>query len=405
MRKRDRTALRALLLCQGALIAGLALSFPFMTLYLHQRRGLPMGATGLAVSLSMAAAAAGQGMGGELSDLWGCKLVMSASLAGRVALTALMAWAVVAAWPVSVVAALLVGSGFIGGWYDPAVRAWIAQEHPAGGRVRAYGLLRVATNAAWAVGPAVGGLMAATSYALMFAVTSAMCLLCLVLLVWVVPDAPAARAAEGFDWGALASVRRDGRFLDFCVLTVAISAVMSQLVAPLSVHATAHGGLSEPQVGLLFGLNGTMVVLLQNGAARAISARTLSGAAAMGCLLYALGFSGVGFARGVPAFAVAMAVVTLGEIVVSPSLQTLAANLAPDRLRGRYIGFHGLMGQFGMAFGPLLGGLGQERLGGRWIPAPWLAAGALAALSGWGFSRLGRRLGPAEQGLDPLEVS
>lgn len=404
MSQDGRTALRTLLLCQGVLVAGLALSFPFMTLYLHQRRGLPMGLTGLSVSLSVVATAVGQGLGGELSDLWGCKRVMTLSLAGRVVLTALMALAIALSWPVWAISALLVSAGFCGSFYDPAVRAWIAVEHPAGGRVRAYGLLRVASNAAWAVGPAVGGFMAGASYALMFGATSALCLVCLVFLVWVVPDSPAARTGEGFGWGAVASVAGDARFLEFSLLSVAAAAVMSQLVAPLSVHATTHGGLTEPQVGLLFALNGGLVVLLQRAATGVISSRALTSAAALGCLLYAAGWSWMGFARGWPLFAAAMTVVTLGEIVVSPSLQALAANLAPDRLRGRYIGFHGLMQQLGTALGPLLGGLGQQHLGGRWIPAPWLAIGAVAALSGWGFSCLGRHLGPAEQGLQPLEV-
>ncbi|MEK7384303.1 MAG: MFS transporter, partial [Elusimicrobiota bacterium] len=229
MTKSDRTALRTLLLCQGVLVAGLALSFPFMTLYLHQRRGLPMGMTGLAVSLSVVATAVGQGLGGELSDLWGCKRVMSASLAGRVVLMILMALAIALAWPVFVIVTLLVCAGFFGSFYDPAVRAWIAGEHPAAGRVRAYGQLRVATNAAWAVGPAVGGLMAGVSYALMFGVTSALCLVCLGLLVWVVPDAPVSRTGEGFAWGSVASVSKDRRFLEFCGLSVLAATVMSHL--------------------------------------------------------------------------------------------------------------------------------------------------------------------------------
>ena len=271
MTEPGRPALRTLLLCQGVLIAGLALSFPFMTLYLNQRRGLPMGLTGLSISLAVAATALGQGLGGELSDLWGCKRMMTASLTGRVVLTALMAVAIFLSWPVSVIVALLVLAGFLGSFYDPAVRAWIAVEHPADGRVRAYGLLRVATNAAWAVGPAVGGFMAGASYALMFGVTSALCLVCLGLLIWVVPESPAARVGECFGLGAVASVACDSRFLEFSLLSVAAAAVMSQLVAPLSVHATAHGGLSEPQVGLLFALNGGLVVLFQSAVTRAIS--------------------------------------------------------------------------------------------------------------------------------------
>ncbi|MBI2790170.1 MAG: hypothetical protein HYX59_15980 [Elusimicrobia bacterium] len=54
---KPKTALNALLLCQGVMVAGLALSFPFLTLYFHEKRGMPMGLVGLAVSGAVAAAA------------------------------------------------------------------------------------------------------------------------------------------------------------------------------------------------------------------------------------------------------------------------------------------------------------------------------------------------------------
>src|SRR4051812_35348623 len=93
-----RTALRALLVCQGVLIAGLTLSYPFMTLYLHQKRGLPMGLAGLAIGLTTLGVALGQGVGGALTDRWGSKGVMALALAGRTGFTALMAFAIAAGW-------------------------------------------------------------------------------------------------------------------------------------------------------------------------------------------------------------------------------------------------------------------------------------------------------------------
>lgn len=402
---RSPTALRALLLCQGVLVAGLALSFPFLTLYLHERRGLPMGQAGLAISAALVATAIGQGFGGVLSDLWGCKRVMAMSLAGRAGLTGLMAAAVARDWPVASVIGLHVGAGFIGNLYDPAVSAWIAHEHEAEDRVRVYGLLRVATNAAWAVGPAIGGVMAEHSYALLFAATSVACLFCLGLLIFLVPQAPRAEVGEGFAWKDSLSVARDGRYRTFAFLTVVMACSMAQLFAPFSVHATVGGGLNERQLGLLFALNGGLVVLTQQAASAAVKRFALTSAAAVGCLFYVAGFSWIGFAHGGGALALGIIVVTLGEVVVSPSLSALAANLAPEYRRGRYLGFSGLSYQFGSALGPVLGGLALEHLSGRWTPAPWLAAGALAGAAGCGFHRLGRRLGPSEQGIAPQEVA
>jgi MFS family permease len=397
--ERPKTALRTLLLCHGVLVAGLALSFPFLTLYFHEKRGLPMGLVGLAVSGAVAAAAVGQAFGGELSDVWGCKRVMATALVCRAAFTALLAAAVAFSWPISGIIGLHVAGALSGNLYGPAVRAWIAHEHPAGERARAYSSLRVAQNAAWAVGPAIGGFMAGYSYALMFAATSALSLVCLGVLLGLVPAAPAARSGEGFAWSGTLLAARDPRFLELGIISLVIACSMAQLVAPMSVHATAHGGLTETQVGFLFAVNGALVVLFQQAATRAVSRVALTRAAAAGCLFYLAGWSWVGFARGWWPLAFGMAIVTTGEIVVSPSLEALAANLAPNRLKGRYLGFQGLLQSLGQALGPLLGGIGFQHFTGRLVPAPWLAAGALAGAAGWGFRRLGRRINTAEEGL------
>lgn len=402
---KPKTALNALLLCQGVMVAGLALSFPFLTLYFHEKRGLPMGLVGLAVSGAVAAAAVGQALGGELSDVWGCKRVMALALVCRAVFTALLAAAVAGAWPVSVIVGLHVVASFAGNLYGPAVRAWIAHEHPAGERVRAYGALRVAQNAAWAVGPAIGGFMAGWSYALMFAATSALSLVCLGLLLGLVPAAPAARSGEGFAWSGSLTAARDPRCLELALLSLLIATSMAQLVAPMSVHATAHGGLTETMVGFLFAVNGALVVLFQQAATRVVARVALTRAAAAGCLFYLAGWSWIGFARGWWPLALGMTIVTVGEIVVSPSLEALAANLAPARQKGRYLGFQGLLQSLGQALGPLLGGLGHEHFGGRLTPAPWLAAGALAGVAGWGFWRLGLRIDKAEEGLVLQEVA
>ena len=398
MRTGQETALRTLLLCHGVLVAGLALSFPFLTLYLHERRGLEMSRVGLAISAGLIATAVGQAMGGELSDVWGCKRVMAASLCGRAVMTSLMAAAVAGSWPVSAVIVMHIAASWVGNLYDPAVRSCIAFEHPARGRVRAYGLLRVAANAAWAVGPAIGGLMAGSSYAMMFAATAVMCLICLGLLFGLVPSAPAARSGERLHWHQTLLVARNDRYRELALLGLVLACAMGQLVAPLSVHATRHGGLSEVQLGLLFALNGALVVSCQQAAGRVISRYRLTTALAAGCAFYAAGWSWIGFSRGWWPLAAGMVIVTCGEMVVSPSLAALAANLAPEKLRGRYLGFQGLLFQLGSAAGPLLGGVGLQYMGGQWTPAPWLAAGVLAGAAGWGFRRFGEGLSPVEQG-------
>ena len=50
------------------------------------------------------------------------------------------------------------------------------------------------------------------------------------------------------------------------------------------------------------------------------------------------------------------AIYTLGEMIMSPVQMTFVANLAPEHLRGTYMGAASLQWITGNAFGPLLGG-------------------------------------------------
>jgi MFS family permease len=59
---------------------------------------------------------------------------------------------------------------------------------------------------------------------------------------------------------------------------------------------------------------------------------------------------------------VVYAIYTLGEMVMSPVQMTFVANLAPEHLRGTYMGAASLQWIFGGAFGPLLGGFLLERI-------------------------------------------
>jgi len=356
-----------------------------------------MGLVGLALSLTMLSTAFSQGFGGELSDLWGSKRVMELALALR-SLTAAGMGLAMGLGPTWLLVGLGVLSSFLGAFFEPAIRSWVAEEYPAHQRASAYGSLRVAMNLGWAVGPALGGLLAERSYPLMFAGTAVVCALCLGALRWGLEDDGPAREAP-FSLRGVMSAAGDARLLEFCACGLLLAVVMSQLVVSLSVHSVRFAALSEREVGLLFGLNGLVVILTQRWITGLMRRLRLSLVLACGSLLYALGYGWVGWARGFPLMASAVVVVSLGEVVAAPGLQALAVNLAPARLKGRYLGFQGLTSQAGSALGPLLGGLALQHLSPRWPGAPWLLVAATGAVAGLGFYRLGRRLSPQEEGL------
>lgn len=71
----------------------------------------------------------------------------------------------------------------------------------------------------------------------------------------------------------------------------------------------------------------------------------------------------------------------------SPVSQAFAADIAPETMRGRYMGVFGLVWTIAYGAGPLVGGAVMDRLDGRYI---WYAAFALDGLAAVGFLALGR---------------
>ena len=63
---------------------------------------------------------------------------------------------------------------------------------------------------------------------------------------------------------------------------------------------------------------------------------------AFGTLFYMVGFAMFGLVSTYPLFVTAIVVITIGEMIVVPVSQGLAANFAPEEMRGRYMAVFGL---------------------------------------------------------------
>lgn len=388
-----------LLACQTLLMAGLALCVPFLAIYLSGERGLSPGAVGLFVGLTMLLTAFGQALGGRASDLWGRQPVMVFSLAGRALFTALLGAAIGLRLSVAAVLAAHMTAAFLGGFYNPAAQGWIADHYSSSRRYEAYSWLRVAFNLGFAVGPAIGGFLAAGHFALAFHVSAVLSAACALILRGWVPESRTHRPAAG-EGASLPSGRLDPRFLHLCGCTVCIALVMSHLVVPLSIHATRYVGIRPEQVGLLFSLNGFLVVGLQTLVARAMRGRRTTAALAAGSLFYAAGYAMVGGAHSFAGLAAAIAVVTLGEVAVSPGLATLSSNLAPKGEFGRYAGLNGSALMVGAAAGPLAGGMAIQHLSPSQPALPWTLVALAAVAASMGFIALRPRLSRHEEGLE-----
>lgn len=386
---------------EGLMTAGYAISFPFLAVYLTAHRGLPMQWVGAFLAGSMLISSLAQFIGGEVSDAIGRRKVMVYSLAARALLIGIIAWVIYSEAPLWAVFIFHPLGMFIGSFFHPAARSWVADYTAPAARMKAYGFLRMGNNAGWALGPALGGLLAEGSYSLMFFATAAVYAVCTVIVALSVRDLPglAPGRFESPGLGGAARALGNKVFLRFCLFSFTMSAVMSQLVVSSSLYSKTYLGLSEREIGLLFSINGLMVVVLQYFLTRLLEVRRITSGLAAGALCYAVGYLCFGYAPSFFFAAGAIMVVTLGELAVSPGMQALGANMAPRAEKGRYLGVQGVFQQVGSSMGILVGSNAIGFLSPRFQQGPWFIVAAVAVISCLGFLSLGRRLSREQDGL------
>ena len=119
--------------------------------------------------------------------------------------------------------------------------------------------------------------------------------------------------------------------------------------------------------GILFSVNGLMVVLLQIPLRMGTTKIGPAKAFIIAQTLYAAGFTSFMFATTFLHFLGGAAVLTLGEIVFVPASLAFVANLAPADMRGRYMAMAGLFSGIGGSAGSqiafsIFGALSDKRL-------------------------------------------
>jgi MFS family permease len=371
--------------------AGGLMVWPFMTIYMRQRLDVPLTTIALLLTLNSAVGLVATTLTGPVVDRFGRKGVMVLSLAVGSATLLMMSMAgTLLLWGI-----LMVVSGAFGPLYRIGGDSMVADLVEPDRRAGAYALLRVSFNLGAAIGPSVGGFVAAVSHTLTFQIAAgteaAFALLILFFIAETVPqrEVPGQPQASG----GYSQVLCDRPFLAFCGVSTLSSMAYSLMIVLLPVYAKENFSVPENQYGFIMATNAAMVVLFQYAITRAIERYHHMPVLAVGSLFYALGTGSVALGWNFPTFLVSMILLTIGEMIMVPPSTALTANLAPPTMRGRYMSVYGLAWGIGSGTGPVVGGFLNDQVAPVAIWYGGLAMG-LAATSG--FLLLGRQLGPRE---------
>ncbi len=370
---------------------GGALLFPFFSLYITAKFGVGMTTVGIIFGLFSLANIVGNTLGGALTDRFGRKNMLIFGLISS-ALTSL-AMGLAGDIRIFYGAALFVGLFVSMG--EPAQQAMVADLLPQKQHAEGFGVHRVVANLAVAIGPALGGLLAAKSYLLLFvtdAVTSLiMATIVLFALAETRPERESHEEQESF-WQTLKGYRvplSDNIFMVFILASMLATLVYMQMNTTLPVYLRDSHGLAPQGYGYLLSMNAAMVVLFQFAITRRVRDYSPLIVMTIGTLLYAVGFGMYGVVGQYGLFVVAMIIITVGEMVTIPVSQALVARLAPEAMRGRYMAMSGMAWIVPSTVSTLLAGLLMDYADPNWV---WYASFILASLSALMFFTLHRFL-------------
>jgi len=363
---------------------GLSLAMAFMAIYLVNERGASAKLYGLIYLVANIGQSWAQGYAGELSDRLGRRRVMSSALLIRSVVIVLLGVEVLHGAPIWILACTLVMSATLRGCFEPVAYALVADVAAPEDRVLAFGLQRMGTNLGWAVGPAAGGLLATViPYGTVF-FCAAGALVLAGLATSRIAD-PAHLLKDDDDEQVKVSMRDAlgealGRvdYTLFLVCAFLITLAHVQLFSTMSIFATSELDLSAADLGMVFMVNGLAVLAFQIPAVALIGRIGTNRAVILGSSLYVVAFLAIGAASGFPSLALAIFILTLGEVILAPAHQTVGASLGDPKRMGRAFGLIGTAQMLGVAVAPLAGGLLYDHLRHR----PLLMWGILAAAAG-----------------------
>jgi predicted MFS family arabinose efflux permease len=357
---------------------GGTLLFPFFSLYITQRFHVGMTQAGVVLGLFSIFGL----LGGVITDKFGRrKLILFGLVFSAVSTLSL---GLVNRYSVLIPLAVVIG--LLSDIASPAHGAMVADLLPERQRQEGFGILRVAGNMAWIIGPSVGGFVANRSFFALFVIDAVISCLVAFLFYRLMPEtkpqAVAGKEAESVSstFKGYGLVLRDAAFVAFLVAGVLMGTVYTQMYSSLSIYLRDVHGIQPQGYGFLLTVSAITVILFQFSVTRLIKRRPPFLMMALGTLFYMLGFGMFGFVSLYGWFMLAMVVITAGEMIVVPTSQTIVANFAPEDMPA--------------AIGPGAAGVILDNFNPNLL---WYLGGALCAVAAVGFYLLHLRLGARKQ--------
>ncbi len=372
--------------------------FPFMTIYLTQSMNFTLKETGVIMSFFGLGSIAGTYIGGWLTDRIGDYKVQFWSLIAT-AIVALFILKMQTFWEMAFIAFLFSTAADA---FRPASKVAVANYSKPENLTRSFALLRLALNLGFAIGPAMGGIMAAwKGYDWLFFVDAFTCLTAAIIFRITMKDEYKTRkTAIANDSNkqqliATQSPYKDRYFMFFLLIIGLLAFAFLQFFYTLPVYYKQELALNESQIGMLMGLNGVIIVLFEMPLVYLAEKNYKSfSIMAFGAFLVGIGFLPFLFPlKWVGIAAIGIIILTLGEIFYMPFASAWVATRSTDANRGQYMALYSISWSIASVVAPAAGFQMIESLNFNGL---WVVLFSLGILGCFAFWYLGKQVSTVE---------
>ena len=362
---------------------------PFMTMYLTQHYGVSIGRAGMVMSLFGLGAIAGALIGGKLVDSIGYYYVQLVALMGGGIMFIVLGFmqSYISICITTFVLAIMNES------FRPANTVAIAHYSKEQNRTRSYSLNRLAINLGWAVGGALGGILASFNYSLLFWVDGITNLAAAVLLyITLSPKRNSATEKKVKEKVSLIknSVYKDKTYLVFIFLVFIFALCFFQLFTTIPVFFKEKLNLSVFFIGMTMALNGLIIAVFEMITIFKLEGRRPSlHYISSGVILVSISFLILNVAAYNPAVVAltAMIFLTFGEILAMPFMNAWWIGRTLQNNRGQYAALFTVAWASAQTVGPFAGSLIAEHFGYKFL---WIIVSALCFVLAIFYFRLQR---------------
>jgi MFS family permease len=381
---------------------GGTLLFPFFALYITQKFNVGMTQAGILLGMSSLFGLIGSTIGGALTDKFGRKQLILFGLVFSAVST--LTFGLVT--EISILYPLMAFVGLLSSVAHPAHDAMIADILPENKRQEGFGILRVVGNLSWMIGPTIGGFLADKNFFYLFVIDAVVSCVVAAIIFRAIPETkpePHAHAESESIMQTMLGYRvvlRDLAFVAFLFASMLMLIVYQQMYNTLSVYLRDNHNIDPSGYGFLMTTSAITVVIFQFWVSRLIKYRPPFLMMAIGTVFYMIGFALFGVVTTYVLFALNIVIITIGEMIVVPTSQTIAANFAPEAMRGRYMAMFGLSWAIPSVIGAGAAGYILDNYNPNLL---WYIGGVICGLSVLAYYALHLRLGTRKEFLPTQE--